>query len=237
MCMPGLDGLELARRVTADPVLRGLPMVMLSSSLRPDRQGFADAGIGEWLSKPVRSWELFERLMRLLTPTRAVVAAGSSDRPPSAAVPSGGDRILVVEDNVLNQMVAKGVVTRLGYEVDCVADGAEALVAVQSNRYAAVLMDCHMPGMDGFTATREIREREAGRERIPIIAMTAGALVEDQEQCRAAGMDDHVAKPIDVAVLQAALARWVGGSGAAEPEQSPDLPGRVRDASLSGSRE
>jgi CheY-like chemotaxis protein len=117
-------------------------------------------------------------------------------------------KILVVEDNALNQLVAEGVVTRLGYEVHSVANGADAIDAVGSSDYSAVLMDCHMPVMDGFTATRLIRQQENGR-RTPIIAMTAGALSEDRERCLAAGMDDYVSKPVDLEALEKALNRWI----------------------------
>jgi CheY-like chemotaxis protein len=124
---------------------------------------------------------------------------------------------LVVEDNSLNQLVAEGVVSKLGFEVHTVANGIEALEAMARAPYLAVLMDCHMPVMDGFTATREIRRREGSKDRTPIIAMTAGAMVEDRERCIAAGMDDYVSKPVDLAALEVVLMHWIGDAFDSEP--------------------
>ncbi|MEJ7764574.1 MAG: ATP-binding protein [Acidimicrobiales bacterium] len=118
--------------------------------------------------------------------------------------------VLVVEDHVINQMVATGMLAKLGYGSDVAANGIEALAALQLRSYDAVLMDCHMPEMDGFQATAEIRSREAGQSHIPIIAMTAGALVEDREKCLAGGMDDFLSKPVKAIVLEAVLERWLG---------------------------
>jgi two-component system sensor histidine kinase/response regulator len=129
--------------------------------------------------------------------------------------PSRG-RILVVEDNEVNQLVARATVTKFGFDVDVVANGAEAVDATRATPYAAVLMDCHMPVMDGFEATRAIRSRDGQYRHLPIIAMTAGALDGDRERCLAAGMDDYLSKPVDAAELDAALTRWV-------PERSPQL--------------
>ena len=211
MCMPEVDGLELARSISSDPKLAGTPMIMLTSGLQVDPSAFADAGIGQWLTKPVRSSELYDRLMRLMAPMEASTPAPRTDgrRDPQPAGTRG--RVLVVEDNSLNQLVAEGVVSKLGFEVHSVANGVEALEAMVSTPYSAVLMDCHMPVMDGFTATREIR---AGRgRRTPIIAMTAAAMVEDRERCITAGMDDYVSKPVDLEALEKALDRWIPQAG------------------------
>lgn len=117
-------------------------------------------------------------------------------------------RVLVVEDNDVNQVVAEGMLRALGYDTDVVADGGAALEALAAHPYTAVLMDCHMPGMDGFQATAELRRREGAGRRTPVIAMTAAVLAEDQQRCATAGMDDFVPKPVDPAVLGRALGRW-----------------------------
>jgi CheY-like chemotaxis protein len=126
----------------------------------------------------------------------------------------GKARILVVEDNLVNQKVAVRLVEKLGYRVDVVSNGVEAVDAVAKMHFDALLMDCQMPEMDGYAATVAIRQTEAAGRRVPIIAMTANALEGDRETCLAAGMDDYLSKPINVGELRAALARWTGAPAA-----------------------
>ena len=124
-------------------------------------------------------------------------------------LPHDRGRVLVVEDNTTNQMVAMGLLSRLGFDVEVVSDGRQAVEAVAKTEYVTVLMDCNMPVMDGYAATAAIRHLEAGgRPRVPIVAMTASALVGDRERCLAAGMDDYLAKPVTLQDLDRVLSRW-----------------------------
>jgi CheY-like chemotaxis protein len=117
--------------------------------------------------------------------------------------------VLVVEDNAVNQMVAKRTLERMGCTVHVANDGLEALHALDVTSFDLVLMDCHMPGLDGYDTTRELRRREANTRRVPVVAFTANALLDDRAACLAAGMDDYASKPIRPATLQLLLARWL----------------------------
>ncbi len=226
MCMPDMDGLELAHELSGDPALRGIRLMMLTSASQVSKTDMTDAGISEWLTKPVRGSELYDRLMRLVAGNAATEQASALARPPSPDTPSKG-RILVVEDNEVNQLVACEMVAKLGYQAEVAADGAEAVSAIAARSYAAVLMDCHMPVMDGFEATKRIRARENRSARLPIIAMTAGAQDEDRERCLSAGMDDYLSKPVDLAALEDALKAWVPSEAAPEAEAPAVDPGRL----------
>ena len=225
MCMPDIDGLELARMISADETIKSTRLIMLTSTMQLDAEELRQAGVREWLTKPVRSSEFYDRLMRLLAPTPEPFTLPVADQMPRSSPTAYLGRVLVVEDNAVNQLVAEGVLSKLGYQVDLVANGAEALEAIAATPYAAVLMDCHMPVMDGFTATEEIRRRQGSGDRVPIIAMTAGAMAEDRERCLAVGMDDYVAKPVNVNAISDALARWVSRPLASTPNvQGPEEP-------------
>jgi CheY-like chemotaxis protein len=127
--------------------------------------------------------------------------------------PGTGSRLLLAEDNQVNQKVAQLTLQRLGYTVDVVSDGAEALAALERSSYDAVLMDCQMPVMDGFAATRELRLREGTGPRTPVIALTASAMASDRERCLLAGMDDYLSKPIRAEDLKVVLGRWLVNAG------------------------
>ena len=250
MFMPVMDGLQLAQAISADPLLKGTPMIMLTSSMQLEPAVLREAGIGQWLTKPMRSSELYDRLMRLMAATEADVHVERPTADRSQPVGDHGSlgKILVVEDNSLNQLVAEGLLSRLGYEALSVVNGVEALDAVESFDYSAILMDCHMPVMDGFTATEEIRRRQSNGSRIPIIAMTAGALAEDRERCLAVGMDDYISKPVDLQALETVLSRWVeigppshngastNGSGHSTPRQVDERP-PIDESRLEGLRD
>ena len=216
--MPGRDGLALLREMRGDPALADLRVVLLTSSSRPGEQAEArEAGADAHLTKPVRQ----SHLRDVLTSTLAVAAA---EAPPGAAAndpwPStteqraaaaAGARLLLAEDNPVNQRVAALMLERMGFTVDVVGDGEAAVTAAASGQYDAVLMDCQMPVMDGFEATRMIRRNERDGDRVPILALTASALDSDRQACLAAGMDDHLAKPIRPGPLAHTLARLLHG--------------------------
>lgn len=223
--MPDGDGAELAARIREHPGIPPLPVVLLSSeTVAPER--LREVGIAAEVRKPVQQSALFNCLIELAgeevpaEPETAAVPAAVTARPRRG-------RVLLVEDNTTNQIVAAGVLDHLGFEVDIAADGVQALDRGADRGYLAVLMDCQMPRMDGYEATRRWREREqeaaapgVAPHRTPIIAMTAAALREDRERCLAAGMDDYLSKPFEPDDLAAALGRWLE-----QPEPEPaDVP-------------
>lgn len=212
MMMPGMDGFELARRIKADPGLAGVQLVMLTSfGERGDGKTAREIGIAAYLTKPVRQSQLFDCLAK-------VVATSSTDQPThtsatrvitkhslAEAKMMSNKRLLLAEDNIVNQKVALRQLQKLGYRADAVANGREAVEALKKIPYDLVLMDCQMPEMDGYEATAEIRRREGARKHTWIVAMTANALEGDREKCIAAGMDDYVSKPVKVEDLGAVL--------------------------------
>ena len=209
LCMPGMDGLELGRRISSDPTLAGTPLVLLTSGPDVTQAEANAAGIAASLTKPV----LLSRLRTVLRTIVATATAGPGAEPPPVATgPATAPRrgsVLVVEDGEINQLVATGILESLGYHVTVADDGYQALDALERSTYDAVLMDVRMPNLDGYGATAEIRVREGDRRHTPIIAMTASAIEGDREQCLAAGMDDYISKPIDRITVDGVLGRWV----------------------------
>lgn len=232
LSMPDVDGLELARRMSADSALATVPTLMLTSAGSVPQSDLLEAGVDACIAKPVRSSLLHDALVRLVS-ADAEHDAGAEDlgaaqgRASSGQADSSLDPVLVVEDNEINRLFADALLRSLGYRVELASNGEEALEALSRTTYAVVLMDCHMPVMDGFEATRELRRRQADGPRVPVIAMTAGVLSEDRQRCLEAGMDDFVAKPVDVAALRQALEYWtVPPSSSPQPaEPAPTAPG------------
>jgi two-component system sensor histidine kinase/response regulator len=210
--MPGMDGLQASRIIKRGGQLQHIPKIaMVTAFGREDIRAQAeDIGVENYLTKPVSPSLLYDTLLNLFG---AVGHEDGHHRPIREGVPShdaSGIRILVVEDNAVNQQVATELLESAGAIVTVANHGAEAvriLVGDQSSSFDIVLMDLQMPEMDGFTATKLIRA-DARLHKLPIIAMTAHALVEERERCLEAGMNDHVSKPIDPNALFTALARW-----------------------------
>ncbi|HEY6226773.1 MAG TPA: response regulator [Verrucomicrobiae bacterium] len=209
--MPIMDGLTLAKIIKADPDLAAMRLVVLTSlgqKLTPEEM--REHGIAACLIKPVRQSELFNCLVNVMSanpPAPRPKPAPTFVPPPEE---HAGVRILIVEDNVVNQKVALQQLRKLGYGADLVANGLEAIEALARIPYSLILMDCQMPEMDGWEATRRIRDGESALNpprRVPIVAMTADAMQGDREKCLQAGMDDYIAKPVRIDDLRGALNR------------------------------
>jgi two-component system, sensor histidine kinase and response regulator len=212
--MPKCDGAELGRRIVADPQLKSTRLVLLTSSgQRGDGQLFADIGFAGYLLKPVTQRDLMECLMLVLAKTADAWHMKShplvTHHSLRASRAQSANRVLLAEDNAVNQKVAMRLLERMGYRVDVVPDGQAAVTAWQTGRYDLILMDCQMPVLDGYEATREIRRLESDQRRIPIVALTAHAMKGADEPCFAAGMDAYLSKPIDRAMLENTLARFL----------------------------
>ncbi len=219
MYMPGMDGIALAHRINADPNIPAVYLILLTSGPSSDVPGSQAAGISACLTKPVHQSELFDSLARVLGHGRKREQPTVNE----AAVPSerSRGRVLLAEDNDINQQVALAMLQQLRYNVDTAADGEAAIELAREHQYDAILMDCQMPVMDGYTATAELRRLEGEQRHTPVIALTASARAQDRERCLAAGMDDYLAKPIRHEQMSAIMKRWVSSS------ESPPDP-RVR---------
>ena len=215
--MPECDGAKLGRMIVADPMLQSTRLVLLTSSgERGDGKRFAEIGFAGYLLKPVTQRDLMETLLLVFSSQAQAWREGTQPIVTQDALPLSREaesRILLAEDNLVNQKVACRILEKLGYKVDVVDDGRAAVDAWASGRYNLILMDCQMPELDGYEATREIRRREAGGVRIPIVALTAHAMKGADAECSAAGMDDYLTKPIDRAQLQSCLTRLLSLAG------------------------
>jgi CheY-like chemotaxis protein len=216
MHMPEMDGLELARRMHARRP--ALPLV-LASSLGRREAGDAGRLFSAHLAKPVRQSQLFDTLVTLLARHDAPRETTPRERPAAPRIDAGMAarhplRILLAEDNVVNQKLALRILQQMGYRADLASNGLEAVESVERQTYDVVLMDVQMPEMDGLEASRRITAKWPAGERPRIVAMTANAMAGDREMCLAAGMDDYVTKPIRVDALVEALMQVPPRTGA-----------------------
>ena len=232
--MPGMDGAALARAIRAEEGIRKTVLVLLTSvsqwvEVRQKESGTVDAS----LVKPVRQSQLFNTLSTAWSKKRqsSATALGGGDRPidgmrRALSVRFGGvpPRVLVAEDNVVNQKVAVRMLEKLGIRPDLATDGREAVEMFGLVPYDLIFMDCQMPEIDGYAAAREIRRMEGPHRRVAIVAMTAEVMAGSREQCLEAGMDDHIGKPIKTEFLFEALRKWVPARPAAD-ERVPQICG------------
>ncbi len=225
--MPGENGLQLARRIAATPRLRGTRLILLASTSATLAELEAN-GVRHQLEKPVTQSSLLDAIASsfqagLEVADGAIAEGASVDLPPAMEPPAASDardddgartrraRILIAEDNLVNRMYIERLLARAGHDVTAAVDGQLVLAAYDAGEYDLVLMDCQMPELDGYDTTRAIRRREerAGRQRTPIVAMTAAATEEIRRKCLAAGMDDYLTKPLAGDELERALERWL----------------------------
>jgi signal transduction histidine kinase/CheY-like chemotaxis protein/HPt (histidine-containing phosphotransfer) domain-containing protein len=222
MQMPEMDGAMLAREIRRREVSHRLPLVLLTSMGRFEH----GADFAAQLTKPVKAGALYEVLKGVLDPNAPAPCRAEKERGfRRAREEAASVRILLVDDNAVNQRVALRVLERLGYRADLASNGLEAVEALRRQRYDVVLMDVHMPEMDGFQATAEIRRMEGPERHTAVVAMTANAMAGDREACLAAGMDDYVSKPLRGEEMRAVLERW-----AAPGMKAASLRARAGDA-------
>ncbi|HRP24256.1 MAG TPA: response regulator [Thauera sp.] len=229
MHMPQMDGLQLAKLVSEDAGLAATRLIVLTSSYASASvHERARAGVLRCVHKPIRQAELHEVVCSALRGPASLPAAQEATK---AARPSfrRSDRILLAEDNPVNQQVAQAMLAKLGLQAVIVANGEEALQQASRERFELILMDCHMPIMDGYQASAAIRRAEGGTRRVPIIALTANVMEGNRDQCLAAGMDDFLAKPYDLEQLRTTLLRWMRMN-----DDAPQPPAQADDAGEAG---
>jgi len=204
---PDLDGKELASRIKNEMGAARIRLVLVTVPGRTDKPStLVRAGVDAWISKPLNERKLFTALLHV---SEEAIDAPPPPLPASRPPVHTGSRpvVLLVEDNLVNQKVTALALRRLGFEAETASDGRAAVEAASKRRYAAILMDCQMPVLDGYGATRRIRELENGD--VPIIALTSTATVNERQRCAEAGMSDTLAKPVQRAELQRTLEKWI----------------------------
>lgn len=207
MQMPGMDGLMLARAIKEDPANAAMRLIILTSMGQILPKEIEKAGVAACLVKPVKQSQLYDQIASVVS---GIAKEALPERAPLPAAQPGGKstRILVAEDNVINQMVTLGQLEKLGYQADLAVNGLEVLSALRKTPYHIILMDCQMPQMDGYEATRRIRADETLPQQPSIVALTAHAMAGDSEKCLASGMDDYLSKPVKLEDLAAKLSHW-----------------------------
>ena len=210
--LEGTDGLALAKEIRSDPTIAGAHLIALTAS-DSDRAAAGDSDFDVATAKPVRRERLEEMVVRAMGQGPSAADCVRPSAPPRqeviSAPPGTGPRILIAEDNPVNQVVAARMLQKRGYRTQLAADGQRALDLIEEEEFAAVFMDCQMPQLDGYAATAALRRGGGSSARLPIIAMTAHAMTGDRERCLDAGMDDYLSKPLRPDLLDEVLARWI----------------------------
>ena len=207
--MPGVDGVELARRIRDDPANTGIKLILCSSAgLITSTHRAAELGFDALMHKPVRQAALLEQLTALWRDRAGRHDPARTESGASVAHGQGVMRVLIVEDSDINQKVARALAEKAGYRCEVAANGIEALAAIRERPYDVILMDVQMPEMDGYTATRRVRALAGLIARTPVVGMTANAMKGDREKCLEAGMDDYIAKPINAKEFIQKLEYW-----------------------------
>ncbi|OQX96426.1 hypothetical protein B6I21_01075 [candidate division KSB1 bacterium 4572_119] len=214
--LPDMDGEALGEKILKDEYLAETKIILMTSiANRNEKKRLEENGFKSYLTKPIKQSQLYNCLMTLIGQKQMGVSASQGDKTPGRISDSklGTVKILLVEDNVINQKVALKMLEKMGCTTDAALNGKEAIKLLEKNDYSLVLMDVQMPEMDGFEATKIIRSHKSNvkNHKIPIIAMTAHAMKGDRERCMNIGMDDYVPKPIKPVELATALNRWIGG--------------------------
>ena len=242
--MPGMNGFELARAIKEDSSTANVRLILMPSiGRRGHGREARQSGVNGYLLEPVRQSDLFDCIATVMCrkihqsqldgmqPTKPVDLVTQHTLEENRSVLR--ERILLAEDNKVNQQIAQGQLERLGYQVDVASNGLEAVEAVEKQEYSLILMDCQMPVMDGYAATLEIRRRQTNKKRIPVIAITANALQGEREKCLASGMDDYLAKPFKKEELSGIVKRWV--KSGLTPSTAQQLEDRIQSFSTNDS--
>ena len=212
MQMPDIDGATLGKTIKSDPIISNIHLIMLTSlAQRGDARQFESIGFSAYLTKPVRHHDLFDCLVSVITGQSHTNDKKIITRHTIREDHRLKSKILLVEDNIVNQQVAQGFIHKLGYALDIVENGKEAVEALEKKDYDLVLMDCQMPVMDGYDATRIIRDPQSQvrDHQVNVIAMTANVMKGDRQKCLDAGMNDHIGKPLNIKDLEKMLSKWL----------------------------
>ena len=217
--MPEMDGETVARTILNDNRIYQTAIAIMTSVVQPgDHQKFKDIGCAAYMTKPIKQSQLYNCLLEMMGQHSATQEGQERSFVTQNSVQCSDNsrhKILLAEDNAVNQLVAKNIVQKLGYQVDVVENGKEAVSALEQSRYDLLLLDVQMPEMDGFEVTSTIRNQKGSKpdnSNIPILAMTAHALQGDRERCLESGMDDYISKPIDADMLRQKMNELLKGT-------------------------